>query len=115
MGVWWEEPGLNKESIVSPEGPWNQRSGSQAVLFAQLCLAAVISVSLCLCLCRGAAVGHSFKGPVISFPEMSVARMCFWKQWVAQEVDVCLYSYSLIRFEWKANVCFNNYFGKRNL
>lgn len=50
MGVWWEGPWLNKESIVSPEELWNQRSGSQAVLFAQLCLAAVISVSRCLSL-----------------------------------------------------------------
>lgn len=46
MGAWWEGPVINKESIVSAEGLWNQRSGSQAVLFAQCCLAGVISVSL---------------------------------------------------------------------
>lgn len=46
MGVRWEEPGLNKEGIVSAEGLWNQRSGSQAVLFAQLCLAAAISLAV---------------------------------------------------------------------
>ncbi len=112
MGVQWEVPGLNKEGIVSPEGLWNQRSGSQAVLFAQLCLAAVISISPCLC--RGAAVGHSFKGQGSSCPEMSASRACFWKQWLAQEVGVCVNSYSLIMFEWREKVCFDNFFGQRN-
>lgn len=103
MGVRWEEPGLNKEGIVSPERLWDQRSGSQAVLFAQLCSAAVISVSLRLC--RGAAVRRSFKGPASSCPEMSASRMCFFGNSAAQEVGVCLYSYSLIMFEWRERVC----------
>lgn len=37
------------------------------------------------------------KGQRAAAPEMSASRMCFWKQWVAQEMGVCLYSCSLIR------------------
>lgn len=97
MGVRWEEPGLNKEGIVSPEGLWNQRSGSQAVLFAQLCLAAVIGVSLGLSRGAGCPMDACLKGQRAAAQRCLHPEMCFWKQ----EVGVCLHSYSLILFEWK--------------
>lgn len=72
---WWEETGLNKDTIVPPEGPWKQRSGSQPILFAPFGLAAVIS--RCPCLWRTAGRASFLRA---CCPDVTASRMCFWKR-----------------------------------
>lgn len=99
MGGRWEEPELNKEGIVSADGLWNRRSGSQAVLFAQLCLAAVVS-------CRSLSLQSDthLKGQWAAAQTRLHPEHVFGRQWEAQSAGISLYRSSLIMFGWYGGI-----------